>query len=436
MTNKPAEAALLQILKNTQVVNRPFFQFVRGVSNKTNKNDALRHHEADKNSNILLADALNLIAPKSEVKNTYNYKPSIINHLRKGSAQEQYDQYTRETTQKQKTKVDHQMNHLMEDLRVLYGVKPRSNYDVVDLSVLEIKKHIRLLTKESQIIDLIKVLYYQDKLLVGILNECMFNKHLRNLNELPVNVESLGYDFMIRNKWSRINYIQFNIVLMKKLRDCGETSGMLRNLEANFKLNYLPLIENNTLGPFYERIIWRMYFQYRDQLKQETHDELYFIKKLDYKNALMIWQTSPTSKHHQLSAFISLHFDDKFNILQRLFWRLCNHKSVQTIIEQDIQNNGSHSALLIDLKKFTVKHRLHSILFNLENMDAKTRSQFYLSVNGMESIIELMNKDLQPHDILKELRQIRQDHVLKALKLEPTPADSSWSWVSSFMNSK
>ncbi|KAK7687510.1 hypothetical protein QCA50_009387 [Cerrena zonata] len=67
-------------------------------------------------------------------------------------------------------------------------------------------------------------------------------------------------------------------------------------------------------------------------------------------------------------------------------------------------------------------------------MDAKTRSQFYLSVNGMESIIELMNKDLQPHDILKELRQIRQDHVLKALKLEPTPADSSWSWVSSFMN--
>lgn len=352
----------------------------------------------------LLADALGLLSPKRNVKNTANYKPLILRNLQKGSILEQYAEIKKELMADFKIPTtDHakQVNVLLLDLHL--ASEPHK-------SVLQkhLLNHVRTLQSEEELLELVKLLFYQNRLSLAVLTRFMLNRHLRLLQRLPFDVENLDKVAFTRNGWTERNFGEFRILLLKKYHDLNKPLLIITSLKENFA-GFLHLIETHQLTPFYERIVWKFYFEYIQQLHPQ-YNEAYYIEKLNnVRSSFLMWESSLQNNRAIVAAALKQH---SLSPLQKIFLTLCASDSVQLIISQELV--GGKSPLLSALKKLSVKFKIYAV-GDTSVSSVATRALGYSLIHLMESTIKdnfaNWTHDAVLVELLRELNQQRTEMI-------------------------
>lgn len=324
-----------------------------------------------KDETVILADALNLLSPKPA------YKPSLLDNLTKGPAHEQYSQrkfYDLPIKSLAHTKY---VDTLLLNLQMIHN-----NVDIVSLSELDLKSHIRKLTKQSDFIHTYNCLSHCNRLSFDILSLILLNKNLKD------------YSFITSDD------VRFKILLMKKYYDLKQPLKIIKDLKENLSL-YLDLIKQNKLSPFYERIIWKFNFQYIKQF-----DEVHYIKLLDSaKSSILIWESSNQFNPNLIETILS-----QKNLTQP-------QKSFFKILSSDFITSNMTPTILSNFKKISIKFKLH----DLQSID----SSFISTLQDLVNVIS-DQKDDQLKLLMKELQLIALSAEVQELKKDKLGVDVKW----------
>lgn len=368
------------------------------------------------NESSMLADALNLLSPTSKVNNTHNYKPSIFDHLTKGSISEQIN-IRAGANEKAKDPVNFQksVKGLLDDLNLVSSKSFEDDFLWLDSPLKQQKKYIRSITDEAKLLQLIRLFFYQDKLSLSILTEILLNPNFTKISALPFYINQLPK--RPASKWTPLNFVQLDIVLLKKFHDINKSFSIFNNLKQNFETIYLPLIKDNELSPFYERIIWKFYFDFTKELNSKG--ESYYIEQLNsLKSSVLIWESS-LFKSADISKTILSNFEKELNTLQKLFFQICSSSTVESIMIRQLLDSKydaeTFSPLLSDLKRVSIKYKLYSLPANYNEISTDVRASSYLLVNSLERIIEPIIKQ-HPKDVdLRNIYDNLKDFRVKTL---------------------
>ena len=209
--------------------------------------------DSDKD-NVLLADALNLLSPRTEIKNTINYKPSLFTNLiaKDSLTDEKIEPYLNYKLPNSDTK--RHLDQLLAGLNIASQTNDslaKTNYQLLTSSYKDLRKYVNNIDNENSLIELVKLFYSQNQLSSRLMTDILLNKHLINLNKLPFDINSMNLkDF---KNWQEINFVQIKVVLLKKYYDLKKPLLIVKNLKENFIQVYLPMIRLGELTPFYER---------------------------------------------------------------------------------------------------------------------------------------------------------------------------------------
>lgn len=332
----------------------------------------------------LLADALGLLSPKKSVKNTANYKPLLFRHLQKGDVTENYAEIRRELLPEVTIPkfADHtkQVNNLLSDLEAAAGRISTKSLETLEKSLL---RHVLTLTSEDELIELVCLSLQQNKLTLPLLTKFILNRHLTQLERLPFNVDNLDKSMFMRNGWSQQNFHEFNVLLMKKYHDLNRPLLIIKILKNNFEAEFLPLIYIRKLLPFYERIIWKFYFEYIKQLHLDRNEQ-YYIKSLnDIRSTFIMWESSSENNKAIFDTALKVH---KLSPLQKVFIELCVCEPVQRVITQELESGRSR--LLSELKKISLKFKVSSVGTLSDADSVATRAHGYSTAHAIESFIK------------------------------------------------
>mmetsp|Transcript_4276 Transcript_4276/g.4697 ORF Transcript_4276/g.4697 Transcript_4276/m.4697 type:complete len:455 (-) Transcript_4276:1749-3113(-) len=389
----------------------------RGISNK---------HDSD-NENVLLADALNLLSPRTEVKNTINYKPSLFTNLiaKDSLSDEKIEPYLNYKLPNSDTK--RHLDQLLAGLNIASQTSDslaKSNYHLLTSSYKDLRKYINSLDNERSLIELVKLFYSQNELSSRLLTDVLLNKHLVNLDKFPFDINKMNpNDF---KNWQKINFIQIKVVLLKKYYDLKKPLLIIKNLKENFMQVYLPMIRLGELTPFYERIIWKFYFEYILPLKLYiSHNEAYFIKLLNsIKSTFIIWESS-LMNNGEIAKFALKYHESALTPLQKSFLKLCSIKLTQNIITSELSQYKEYpkSKLLSLLKKLSIKHKIYSFTTTSATLPIETKSNFYALIHTLEKLIldELASvqsisspeDQLELTKVLKEIKDFKESELMK-----------------------
>lgn len=410
---------ILQILQSPKLKGglKSRIKFVRTLSTN-NPNDK---------DNVLLADALNLLSPRAEVNNSINYKPSLFTNL---IAKDQYtddkiDPYLKYELPNSNTKKH--LDQLLAGLKIASqtsDAQAKTKYRLLTSSYKDLRKYIGKLDKEDKLIELAKLFYYQNQLSLRVMTDILLNKHLVNIDKLPFDVNNISSkDF---KDWEDINFTQFKVVLLKKCYDLKKPILIIKNLKETFSEEYLPLIRIGALSPFYERIIWKFYFEYILPINLEiSHSESYFIKSLNnVKSTFLIWESSLVN-NGEISNFALEQHQSVLTPLQKSFLKLCSIRLTQTIITSELDEckENPKSKLLSLLKKLSIKHKIYSFTNSIEHAPILTKANFYALIHSLERVVldELASVQSisSPEDqqelslVLKEIKDFKESKLMR-----------------------
>lgn len=414
-------------------------QELKSVNGQQNGNDR---------ENVVLADALNLLSPRKAPVDRPNisYKPSLLSHLTSGSLSEQ-KQFSEANLTKllsdslpepsnNRNSVKEHLDHMLAGLNYVssYSIGDSSGggsgapLDLLALSSKELLIYIKLLKSEQALVKVFEFFHYNNALTLKITTEIVLNKALVNLNKLPVQIDSLLLNDTKRNSfknWSKEDVISLNIILLKKYHDLKKPLLIIRNLKENFESHYLPTIEGAGgsdkvwLSPFYERIIWKFYFEYLLQ------DEQYYIQRISrLRSTILIWESSIPSKSIDLftSAF-EFHKQD-LNPLQLAFFKLCSSKLTKSLIQDELNSLSTKmwSPTLSKLKQLSIKYKIYTFPKTTESISMERKSTLYLFINSLESIIldEYVTKQgavdsnsiLEIMELFKEIKEYKETELM------------------------
>lgn len=388
----------------------------------------------------MLADALNLLSPTSKVNNTHNYKPSIFDHLTKGSINEQIKKSPR-TKDNEKNQVNFQksVKGLLDDLSIVSSKDFEDNFLLLEAPIKQQKMYIRSITQESRLLQLIRLFFYQDKLSLNLLTEILLNPNFTKISALPFYINQLPKRSAAN--WTPINFVQLDIVLLKKFHDINKSFSIFNNLKQNFETIYLPLIKNNELSPFYERIIWKFYFDFTKELNSE--DESYYIKHLNnLKTSVLIWESS-LFKSSDISKSILNHFASELNTLQKLFFQISSNSTIESIVIRQLMDSkyeaDTFSPLLSDLKRVSIKYKLYSLPADYTDISTDVRASSYLLVNSLERILEPIikkhPKDTDLQNIYSNLKDFRVRTLMNVKDMDglETQKGEMVNWHTNFL---
>lgn len=381
-------------------------------STRSLKLAARRCYSSKNNDSVLLADALNLLSPTATAQSHTSYKPSIFDSLTKGPVSEQSHKFT-EFQAPPKADFSASVNHLLSDLNLVSLFNGKSQYELLKSLPKELKKHIRGLCHEDKIVELAKLFFYQNRLSVGLLVEMVLNRNMVNLKKLPFDVASLERAQLAQNGWLDVHFAQFNVVLLKKYHDMRKPLLIIKNLKDHFVTSYLPLIEAQKLTSFYERIVWKFYFEYL----QKEHPEEFYIRKLgSFRSTMLIWELSQANNGEIAKQALSMH--KSLNPLQEVFLRLVGSAAFQSVVSTELAElDDGRSALLTELKKLSIKNKLYELPEDVKKVSAETRQTFYFLINGMESVLDRLavlageNQKTEVEAISESLRTVKKDLV-------------------------
>lgn len=296
---------------------------------------------------MILAEALGLLSP---TRSANDYKPSILRNLQKGPVTEHYNEIKSDLLPHYEIPlVDHRKNmgRLIEDLQAAVGMSPRKVTMTKD-----IKDSFNSLTSEDELLDLLRLSFYQNELTPQLLNQILLNPNIQNLSRLPFDVESLDKTAFKKNGWLPIHFTQFQILLMKKYYDLKKPLQIVKLLNNHFVSTFFPLIQKGELLPFYERIVWKFCFEYLEQYEESAMiEDLYSLR-----SSVLIWEASLEENCAVAQKILTFH---ALPPLTRLFFELAACKPLQLIINAELQSQKSPT--LSELKKISSKSKLYKI---------------------------------------------------------------------------
>lgn len=384
--------------------------------------------DSDKD-NVLLADALNLLSPRTEIKNTINYKPSLFTNLiaKDSLTDEKIEPYLNYKLPNSDTK--RHLDQLLAGLNIASQTSDslaKTNYQLLTSSYKDLRKYVNNIDNENSLIELVKLFYSQNQLSSRLMTDILLNKHLVNLNKLPFDINSMNLkDF---KHWQEINFVQIKVVLLKKYYDLKKPLLIVKNLKENFLQVYLPMIRLGELTPFYERIIWKFYFEYILPLKLDiSHNEAYFIKLLNnIKSTFIIWESSLIN-NGDITKFALKYHESILTPLQKSFLKLCSIKLTQNIITSELNQykDQPKSKLLSLLKKLSIKHKIYSFTATKTPLSIETKSNFYALIHSLEKLIldelasvQSISSPEDQSELTKVLREIKDFKESELMKLD------------------
>lgn len=332
-----------------------------------------RQYSLKKSETDFLANALGLLSPKRSTNYT-NYKPLIFTNLQKGSVTEHYKEIEGQIlNQYSVPTVDHAklMNTLLLDLQAVGEIPPKRHLQK------NLLNHVRTLQSEEELLELAKLSFYQNRLSLPLMTRFILNKHLKQLSRLPFDVNNLDHAEFTKNGWTELNYSEFKVLLMKKYHDLNKPLLIVRLLKDHFDGEFLPLIEEKKLSPFYERIVWKFYFDYVQMGQEHT-----VIKALNStRSSFLIWEGSSINSG-EVAGSILLHHE--LTRLQKLFFLLSSSNTVEKVVRVELAEG--RSTLLSALKKISVKYKLYGITDSVSE-SVSDRAFTYSLIHSIENVI-------------------------------------------------
>lgn len=361
----------------------------------------LRQYSQKPNDAVLLADALGLLSPQRTAKAPPKYKPLIFTNLHKGSVAEHYHEIKKDLlTDFKIPDVDHlrQIDGLLSGLR---AVGELSQKRVLQKNLY---KHVNTLQSEDELVELVELSFYQNRLTLPLLTRFMLNRNLTQLSRLPFDVQNPDKTVLARNGWTDLNYVEFKVLLMKKYHDLGKPLLIVKLLKENFETEFYPLVRKSQLTPFYERILWKFYFDFI------SLNEAAYVKSLDnLRSSFMILESSST-KSSEIAQAILAHHD--LSPLQALYLELYSIPAIEAAVTSQLL--AGKSPLLSSLKKLSVKFKIYEVKTMVSDSVAN-RALGYSLIHSLENLIKdhfaNWQQDDQLNGVMSQLRHLRTEMV-------------------------
>lgn len=355
---------------------------------------------AHKEDPALLANALGLLLPNKNVKNASAYRPLILRHLQKGDVAENYAEIRRELLPDPAipSLVDHsqQVSSLLMDLQAA-APQVAAKTKTVEKNLL---KHVTALQSEDELVELVCLSLQQNKLSLALLTRFLLNRHLKQLHRLPFNIDNLDRALFGLNGWTEQNYVEFDVLLMKKYHDMNKPLMIVKILRAQFEQLFLPLIQNRQLLAFYERIVWKFYFEY--QLHPDKN-EAYFVRTLNnLRSTITMWESSSHNNKAIFEAALKVH--QNLSPLQKAFIQLSVCDAVQAVISKQLETG--RSKLLGELKKISIRYKLAGVLPASDSDSVAVRAHGYSLIHALESLIKREFPNWASHKQLASLMNV------------------------------
>lgn len=357
-------------MKAASTVNSQFFQLLRCYSRK--------------NDPLYLANALQLLSPS---KSAEKFKPSLFTHFQKGPVAERYQEIKNELLPKYtipNTDYRKQLGSLIADLQATVGIKPSH------LNTHATQYNVKSLTNEDELVDVARLSYYKNTLSPPLLTQILLNKNLQDLSRLPFDIHNLDRESFRKCGWKSKNYLQVQILLLKKYHDLKDPPMIKRVLDEFFLSKFLPLIKKRELLPMYERIVWKFCFEHI-----LYYNEVQMIEKLNcLQSSILIWEAS--LKKNYLVAQKILHFHTLPPLLE-LFFGIVVCDPVQTAINQDL--NSRMSTTLSQMKRISIKCKL----YNYDNSStAINRALAYSIIHNLSELLSRQAAEAPDPHLLQE----------------------------------
>lgn len=333
---------------------------------------------------MTLAEALGLLLPSKSAE----YKPSLFKNLLRGLVTEHYNDIKSDLLpQYSIPKTDHRkkLGGLMEDLQAAVGTP------ATKVTTKNLKYNLKSISDEDELLDLLRLSYYKNELSPQLLTQLLLNKHLRDLSRLPFDVENLDREAFRKNGWVSQNFVQFQILLLKKYYDLKKPLLIIKMLNEHFSSAFLPLIRNGQLLPFYERIVWKFCFEYLD-----AYEEQQIIEELNcLRSSVLIWEASLDKNRLVSEKILEFH---RLPPLPKLFFELAACDPLQQLISDEIASGRSPT--LSELKKLSSKSKLHQ--FNNMNTVIE-RALAYSLIHSLDKFLAVKAAGENAPEVYKSL---------------------------------
>lgn len=345
-------------------------------------------------------------------------KPSLITSFAYGPPQERLKshQYPGKLLENLKSQ-----SH-MEDLISILDIAsvPKEAFDkyneLVDLPDASFERIIKGIKAESQLVEITKFLYHQGKLTLNKLTIIILNKNMNDFKQLPFDINKPEDSGL---KWPGVDFTKWKITLLKKYHMQHRPLSVVKNLKTHFPSLYFPAIKANEIPHFYERIVWRFYFKYVQDLP-EFQDEAYMIQQLNnVHHSFIIWESCGANFEDVARSILKTHSELKD--VHKVYFSLSLFPSVKQLILQELEDSkGAYSEALWSLKKPCIDRQLFGFR-DLDDSTARNRATYYL-------VLDYLQKWAEERVSGEDLLEIRDK--LKALKsrisLDSLESVESW----------
>jgi hypothetical protein len=350
-----------------------------------------RYSSRHGDENVVLADALNLLSPRGHaaagaaarpeaptlavapatapaaapatwrIRNPLAsdaYRPSLLTHLTAGPLQEQTEQHARwaalarrataPVADSSRALVSH-LDHLLAG----FGIVAESTVpaeappggDILALSPAALVAYASSRTSAAELTRLFRLLYYTSSLTPRLASHILLNRSF-DLALLP------PIDTVYLSHWRPLDFVHWEILLLKKHHDLRQPLLIVRSMRQHFSLQFLPLIEAGRLLAFYERIVWKFWFEYVLQ-----GDEEYYMQRVARpRSAILIWEASLPAKAVAVMESVVATIGPSGPPLFAVFLRVCLAPSTVARIRRELP----HLKTLSQLKQLSIRHKVYA----------------------------------------------------------------------------
>ncbi|GEQ71043.1 hypothetical protein JCM33374_g4724 [Metschnikowia sp. JCM 33374] len=387
--------------------------FLRAFNPQTAFQRAKSNGGGKKHDPVSLAGALGLLSPSKDITKSPSYKPSLFQTLQRGSVSEQLAEIASETAPDFGLSRAHHQNHIEAVMANLHHASEHVSWSTTSKNDAkgsrpgiyagkstekQLKRHIKALRNEAELLDLVRGLYMENKLTLSLFMDFLLSRHLQDLSKLPFDVANVNHAALSKNGWTTINFTELKILLLKKYHDMEQPLEIIKILKNCFIREFFPLINTHSVSPFYERIVWKFYFEYIG-LGQECAT----IETLDsLRSSFLIWEATTKNTAKTLDKIAHQH---SLNTPQRLFLKVASCAPVQKKIDTELL--VGKSPLLSALKKVSWKFKIYKAV---DAEDVASRAFAFSLMHSLEDLLgEHFSGDGDSDNIAGLLSELRQE---------------------------
>ncbi|ODV94066.1 hypothetical protein PACTADRAFT_76707 [Pachysolen tannophilus NRRL Y-2460] len=226
-------------------------------------------------------------------------------------------------------------NSIINGLDLIHSNK-LDNMNLFSLKFSELRKLIKSITNEQQLIELFDNFYYTGKLTSKLTIEILFNKNFTKIsyiidkifNNNNNNDKNQG-NYLIKN-WKLNNFNDLDIAILQKNYSLKNYEIVQKLLYKNFNKKWLLAIKKNELSSFAERVLWKFLL-----LTKPTIEVINLAHEINLnKSYWLLWESFAFLNNNNFND------KEKLNSIKNYLIDLLNFINLQ-------KNNLTHSQSLI-----------------------------------------------------------------------------------------